>query len=91
MEKTGILVSRMILFGSFAKGTSNEDSDIDVVILSPSFSGKNLWDRIGILTPALREFPEPIEAIALTPEEWDEEESLIILYAKEGEVVYSSP
>jgi uncharacterized protein len=90
LEQRGISIAGVILFGSHARGTSREESDIDVVILSSAFSGKSLWDRIDMLTPALCEFAEPIEAIALTPEEWEREESLIIAYAKEGKVVYAA-
>ena len=90
LEEKGISVHKMILYGSYARGNYGEDSDIDVVVLSHSFSDKDLWMRIDMLTPALIAFDEPIEAIALTPEEWEKEESLIILYAKEGEVVYAA-
>ncbi len=90
LEARGIMVTKIVLFGSYARGTSHEDSDIDVIVLSPAFSGKGLFDRIDLLVPSLREFEEPIEAIALTPDEWDQEESLIIAYAKQGEVLYAA-
>lgn len=41
IEAEGVLVSKAILFGSQAKGTSNEWSDVDICIVSPSF-GKDL-------------------------------------------------
>lgn len=90
LEKRGIPVTKLILFGSYSQGTNREESDIDVIILSTSFSGQSLWERIGVITPSLREFTEPIEAVALTPEEWEQEESLIIACAKQGEVVYAA-
>lgn len=31
-------VEKMILFGSYAKGTFNSDSDVDLIIVSPKFS-----------------------------------------------------
>ncbi|MHC9538577.1 MAG: nucleotidyltransferase domain-containing protein [Vulcanimicrobiota bacterium] len=90
LEKRGIQVTKLILYGSYAQGTYREESDIDVVIVSASFSGKSLWERIGVITPSLREFTEPIEAVAITPEEWEKEESLIIVFAKQGEVIYAA-
>ncbi len=90
LEKRGINVVKVVLFGSYAQCTFHEDSDIDVIVLSSAFSGKGLFDRIDLLIPSLREFEEPIQAIALTPEEWEQEESLIIVYAKQGEVVYAA-
>ena len=33
-----IPIKKVILFGSFAKGTSHRDSDIDVCVISPKFN-----------------------------------------------------
>ena len=38
-EELGIPVSRVILFGSVARGEADEWSDIDVVVVSPLFDG----------------------------------------------------
>jgi hypothetical protein len=58
-----------------------------VVVISPSFSGKNYWERIDILTEAIYKVVAPIEASAFTPEEWKTEKSLIVDYAKNGVLV----
>jgi len=71
LESKGIKVDRMLLFGSCAKGTQKEGSDIDVVVISESLNGKGYWERIQILSDAIYEIFEPIEAVAMTPEEWD--------------------
>jgi predicted nucleotidyltransferase len=39
-------VDKAILFGSYAKGTANENSDIDVCFFMPSFNGKRRVDII---------------------------------------------
>ncbi len=49
LESVDIRVERLILFGSHAAGTAREDSDIDLVVISPNFSDKNYWERIDIL------------------------------------------
>ena len=41
LESINIRVDQLILFGSHAVGTAREDSDIDVVVISPSFSDKS--------------------------------------------------
>jgi len=87
LESVNIRVEQLILFGSYAGGTAREDSDIDVVVISPSFSGKNYWERIDILTEAIYEVFAPIEASAFTPDEWKSEKSLISDYAKHGVLV----
>jgi len=74
----------MILYGSHANGTAREDSDIDVVVVSPSFSGKSYWERIDLLTEAIYRVLAPIEASAFTPEEWESDKSLMVDFARNG-------
>ncbi len=88
VESKGIKIAKLILFGSYATGTYREGSAIDVVVISEDFNGKNYWERIEILSDAIYEVFEPIEAIAMTPEEWEKRESMIVDYAEDGEVVY---
>ncbi len=88
IESGGIKADKLILFGSHATGECREDSDIDIVVISRDFNNKSYWERIDILSSAIYEIFEPIEATAFTPEEWESGESLIVDYAKNGEVVY---
>ena len=84
LESINIRVDQLILFGSHSVGTAREDSDIDVVVISPSFSDKSYWERIDILTEAIYKVFAPIEASAFTPEEWKTGKSLIVYYSKDG-------
>ena len=84
LESINIRVEQLILYGSHAVGTDREDSDIDVVVISPSFSDKSYWERIDILTEAIYKVFASIEASAFTLEEWKTEKSLIVDYAKDG-------
>lgn len=90
LESQGITINQLILFGSYVAGTYREGSDIDVIVVSDDFAGKNFWERIEILSSAIYEVFEPIEAVAMTGEEWEKGESTIAAYAKEGEVIYSA-
>lgn len=87
LESINIRVDQLILFGSHAEGTAREDSDIDLVVISSSFSDKSYWERINILTDAIYQVFAPIEASAFTPDEWKSEKSLISDYAKNGILV----
>ena len=87
LESINIRVDQLILFGSHAEGTAREDSDIDLVVISSSFSDKSYWERINILTDAVYQVFAPIEASAFTPDEWKSKKSLISDYAKNGVLV----
>jgi predicted nucleotidyltransferase len=88
LESKGIRPQKMILFGSFVSGNFHEGSDIDIVVISKDFENKGYWERIDILSAAIYEIFKPIEAVAMTPQEWQQGDSLIVNYARNGEVVY---
>jgi predicted nucleotidyltransferase len=67
--KLKIKPQKIILFGSYANGTSREDSDIDLVVISKDFKSLNLRERLEILGLAAGRVLEPIEALGYTPEE----------------------
>ncbi|MBI5970612.1 MAG: nucleotidyltransferase domain-containing protein [Deltaproteobacteria bacterium] len=90
LESRGIRISKLILYGSYAAGTFKEGSDIDVVVVSDDFAGKGFWERIEILSEAIYEVFEPIEAVAMTPEEWRKGDSSIAEYSKNGEIVFAA-
>jgi len=57
----GITIDRIILFGSYAKGTAKPWSDVDVCVVSPMF-GKNGYDemvRLMLLTRSVDDMIEP--------------------------------
>ena len=87
LESFNIQVDQLILFGSYASGTAREDSDIDVVVISSSFSDKSYWERIDILSEAIYKVFAPIEASAFTPEEWKAGKSLVVDFARDGVLV----
>lgn len=89
IESKGIRINRLVLFGSYATGTYREGSDIDIVVVSENFIRKDYWERIEILSDAIYEVFEPIEAVAMTPEEWEKGESIIAEYARGGEMIYA--
>lgn len=90
LESKGVKIEKLVLFGSYAEGTNREGSDIDLMVISNSFIDKSYWERIEILSEAIYEVFEPIEAIAMTPDEWEKGESPIAQYSRNGEVVYAA-
>jgi len=69
LSALGIIPEQVILFGSYATGTAKEMSDIDVLVVSSDFRGKNVRERLELLGVAAVRIMEPIQAYGLTPEE----------------------
>ncbi len=90
LEGKGIEINKLVLFGSYATGQFREGSDIDVVVISDSFTGKGYWERIDILSDAIYEVFAPVEAVGMTPDEWEKKDSFIADYAGNGEIVYAA-
>ena len=40
LPAVGIHASKAVLFGSFAKGGADRDSDIDLIVIAPEFDGR---------------------------------------------------
>ena len=94
LEQTGLQIEKIILFGSHARGTATVDSDIDIVVISKDFRGKNIFERARITMEAevatIRKFMVPFDIITMTPEEFKKGTSLIADYAKKGKVLYAA-
>jgi len=74
LGKDGVRVQQVFLYGSQARNTAHEDSDIDIIIVSENFTGKQLLERLRILGWARRNVPESVEAYGFTPEEVENRE-----------------
>lgn len=93
LEEKGLNVSKLVLFGSHAEGKVSADSDIDIVIVSEDFRGKNIRERVKMTgEPEVRtieKFLVPLDIITMTPEELESETSIIAGYARKGKTVLS--
>lgn len=56
LDRRGINIEKLVLFGSQANGTSREGSDIDLMVVSPDFEDKDLHQRLPCLPQPLRKF-----------------------------------
>lgn len=72
-----IPIRKVVLFGSYAKGTENKWSDIDLCVISPKF--KNPWNALQyLMKKRLNDRTPVIEPIGLSPEDFsDEYDSLV--------------
>ena len=90
LQARGIQPQQVVLYGSQAAGTATEASDIDLVVISEDFTGKKFWERIDLLSDAIYATYAPLEAVAMTPEEWQAGDSIIVEFARNGEILYAA-
>jgi len=90
IKSRGITPLKIILYGSYASGNDHNGSDIDLVIISDDFTGKDYWERIDILAEVVYEIFAPIEATALTKKEWENGDSVVTSFARNGEVLFAA-
>ena len=62
--------AEVYLFGSYARGDWLEDSDIDLVVVSPAFRGRSLGKRYRLVRELLPH-DVSVEVLAYTPEEFE--------------------
>ena len=81
---------KIILFGSYARGTAGEDSDADILVVMPVKGSKR--KKATEIDIALVGLDLPVDVIVVTPEELDRNKDIIgtIIYPalKEGKVLY---
>ena len=93
-ELLGDKLSKVILYGSYARGDYNEESDIDFALLSkvseeeiPSYN-----DSIGEITSKLsRKYSTLVSIMIISNESYNKYKSVMPFYmnmVKEGEIIY---
>ena len=77
LERMGIRVDEVKLFGSFAGGDYVEGSDLDLAVVSRDWEGINYVERLSLL---YKLWDKPLDAIfiPLTPEELAERLEVIV-------------
>ncbi|MHC4120508.1 MAG: nucleotidyltransferase domain-containing protein [Planctomycetota bacterium] len=71
LEQKGISVSKVILFGSHARGDTHADSDIDVAVVSSQF-GRDAAEEMMLLRKVAVKVDSRIEAVPFRPEDLDD-------------------
>lgn len=83
-----IHVTWIILFGSQNTEVAREYSDIDLIVVSEDFDGKNIFERAELTKDAeretIRKFLVPLDVMDLTPSELERGDSLVSAFAKDG-------
>jgi predicted nucleotidyltransferase len=71
---SGIAVDGIALFGSALTGNRHKESDIDMIVISSSFQGKDIFDRAKMTVrqeiETQRKFNIPLDVLNMSPEEY---------------------
>jgi len=67
----------LVVFGSRARGENLNDSDYDILVLSPDFKDLSRPDRIFLLLETWKAL-KPLEPVAMTPEEFMQAEGALV-------------
>lgn len=83
-----MIVNKIILYGSYARGDYRNDSDIDVAVIVPRTSlSKNILDDMAKLFKLRRDISTDIEPVLLIDEE--DNSGFLESISEYGEVVYA--
>lgn len=85
-----VKVDRVVLFGSYARDNPREDSDVDLVFISPDFAGMGSLERLSLLGKAYTDYTFASDYFGLTPEEYKNASPLTTIgeVRETGKVVY---
>ena len=92
-RRRNIYLNKIIFFGSYAKNAVNPHSDIDIIVVSKDFRGKDIFERVGlangISTDIMRAIHKPVDMLYYSDKEWEKGHSIIAHTAKnEGLIFY---
>jgi predicted nucleotidyltransferase len=92
LGEKGVEVQKIIIFGSYARGTATADSDLDMVIISKDFRGKGIFERAkklqGIEWQVIKKFMVPLDIITMSPDDFQKGISPVSQFARTGRIVY---
>jgi predicted nucleotidyltransferase len=75
LKANGMQDYRIALFGSALSGNMHKDSDIDMIIISKSFAGKDIFERAKMTTQperdTIRKFKIPLDILTMSPVEYE--------------------
>jgi len=77
INKSGVNLRKVIMFGSFAKGTQHQWSDIDVALVADDFSGVGFLDRQRFSGIGIKKLYTRIEPITYSTDYFAESDPFI--------------
>jgi predicted nucleotidyltransferase len=79
LKQEGIAVDRVILYGSYARGKTRPDSDIDVAVVSKNFGKDRIEEGMTLFRIAGKIDPR-LEPIPISPESYQNDTWVPLIY-----------
>ena len=77
LKEENIIIEKVILFGSYAKGNYRVDSDIDLAIISPNFKEEDCIENMTLLLCKANMLKADIQTIPFSIEEYKEPKGIM--------------
>lgn len=77
LKEENIIIEKVILFGSYAKGNYRDDSDIDLAIISPNFKEEDCIENMTLLLCKANILKADIQTIPFSVEEYNNPKGLM--------------
>ena len=78
LQNNGVRPCHIALFGSFLHGNTHQESDLDMIVISETFEGKDLSARIYMTMKAEDEvrkrYVVPMDILLKTPQEYENQQ-----------------
>jgi predicted nucleotidyltransferase len=89
VRRSGIQVRQAILFGSYARGEAQPDSDVDILVIAPEFDDPYSKTRVDLLWTLRAQTDSRIEPIAVGERQWQEDDASVIIEMarREGQAI----
>ena len=81
LKREGVEASEIILFGSYAKGNANPDSDLDIVVVSSQL-GEDAATEMMFLRKLALKVDSHIEPVPLSPQDLEDPYSTFVQEVK---------
>jgi len=90
LERLGVPVERVLLYGSHSRRQAHEDSDIDLAVCSEAFGAPEYRELSGVLSEAKWNTEPMTEAVGFHPSVLDDVPRISFLneIARDGKTVY---
>ena len=89
LRRVGLHVSRAVVFGSYARGEAQYDSDVDLLVIAPEFDEPYDPRRVDLLWLARAQTDSRIEPVGVGERQWQEDTAslLVEMARREGQVI----